>query len=626
MNCFLWTELSLARNQLTAKYEPMQPFLFLSFLEFAGAEVVLDVGANIGVYSMVATLAPSVESIHAFEPEEAAYQELARNVLLNGVEQRIKPARLAVSDVEEKLSFGLHAPMAGVNGIVDTSIHDHGLFSDIKEVQAVRLDSFTELRGKVLGIKIDVEGHELQVISGANELLKNNPAFVQVENYVGSRIDEVLSALGYFRFFAAGHDQYFTNIRNFASPVFVKRAVEHAVTWLVESQSGRWKQGQGIKNSLTLRCNANDTVIDVEAFVDGKFFSDVVEYAFYLMVNGQKLETKWYQAGPSTQFQMVTDAESVEVKCFVRQKNFPDKKVITGAFLKQPPAGFRADSAIENSYDLPNRYARLLARKAEAWQIYPEVDLSLIYQCESKYRRSEVLYFGGDSGALEVAANLVPDGRMGVICMPAQWEALTKGMMRSDLSSLCLKWHPLRTMGMLQNAIASLGQQMQNIRCVILRSQFLAVMADDLSYLADFFSRMPAGATVYTDALINMQLQQSLLMLTSENEIKLEWLKPRSSRVPAEWINVEQVMTIKPDEFDVQVGGKDSWENEVHFADKRSQVGPMVLRMSPKNGKVAMHWIGEVGSERGILSPPDEGANLPKHSFSLLRIRSCAAE
>ena len=626
MNCFLWTELSLARNQLTAKYEPMQPFLFLSFLEFAGAEVVLDVGANIGVYSMVATLAPSVENIHAFEPEEAAYQELARNVLLNGVEQRIKPARLAVSDTDEKLRFGLHAPMAGVNGIVDTSIHDHGLFSDIKEVQAVRLDSFAELRGKVLGIKIDVEGHELQVISGANELLKNNPAFVQVENYVGSRIDEVLSALGYFRFFAAGHDQYFTNIRNFASPVFVKRAVEHAVTWLVESQSGRWQQGQGIKNSLTLRCNANDTVIDVEAFVDKKFFSDVVEYAFYLMVNGKKLETKWYQESPSTQFQMVTDAESVEVKCFVRQKNMPDKKVVIGAFLKQPPAGFRADSAIENSYDLPNKYARLLARKAEAWQTYPEVDLSLIYQSGSKYRRSEVLYLGGDSGSLEVAANLVQDGRMGVMCMSAQWGALIKGMMRSDLSSLCLQWHPLRTMGMLQNAIASLGQQIQTIRCVILRSQFLAVMADDLSFVAALFARMPAGTTVYTDALINIELQQSLQMLTSENELKLEWLKPRSSRVPAEWMNVEQAMTIKPDEFDVQVGGKDPWENEVHFSDKRSQVGPMVLRMSPQNGKVAMHWIGAVGSERGIFSPLEEDAIVPKRSFSLLSIRACAAE
>lgn len=625
MDFFLWSDLSKGRNQLTDKHEPIQPFLFLSFLEFSGAQVVLDVGANIGAYALTATLAPSVECVHAFEPEEAAYQELLRNTLLNGVEHRIKPACVAVSDVDEKLHFGLHAPMAGVNGIVDTSIHDHGLFSDIKEVQAIRLDSFADLKGKVLGIKIDVEGHELQVIAGATELLKNSPAFVQVENYVGSRIDEALSALGYFRFFSAGHDHYFTNIRNFASPVFVKRAVEHAVTWLVEGQSGRWQQGQSIKNSLMLKCNANDMVIDVEAFIDKTFFADVVEYAFYLMVNGKKIETRWYQAEPYIQFPMVTDAESIEVKCFVRQKNLPDKKVVTGVFIKKPPTGFRADSAIENSYDLPSTYARLLLRQAEAWQAYPEVELSHIYKNHEKYRCSEVLYLGGDSGALEVAASLQQDGLMGVMCTPAQWASLTRGMMRSDVSSLNLQWHPLRTTGMLENAIACLEQQRQAIRCVILRSRFLAEMAEGVSSLAALFARMPAGTTVYTDALVNLELRQSLLMLTSEHELKLEWLKPRSSRVPAEWLTAEQAVALKINETDTHEGSKNPWLDEVHVFDKPSPARPRVLRMTSQNGEVTMHWGEALDRESEVLMPLDEDDTVPGQSFSLMRIGSSAA-
>lgn len=530
----------MLRNQLTAKYEPVQPFLFLSFLKFAGAQVVLDVGANVGIYSLTATLAPSVESIYAFEPDDAAYKELELNVLLNGADSLVKPVCAAVSDSEETLRFGSQAPMAGVNGVVETSIHDLALFVNVKEVNAIRLDSFLELKDKVLGIKIDVEGHELNVIAGAAEVLKNCSSFVQVEHYMGNKLDDALAELGYFRFFAVGYDHYFTNIRNFSNSDFVKRAAEHAMTWLVESQSDRWPHGYGINNSLTAVAKVNNDVIEAEVFVEKKFFAEEVEYAFYLMKNGKRLETRWYQDEPSTTFPMVNDAESIEVKCFVRQKNLPEKKVVTGVFIKRPSIGFRAESSVENSYDFSSKYVRAQGAAAVNWLTYPEVDLAHIYQSELKYRRSEVLYFGGDSGALEVAANLAQNGRMGVICMPAQWVSLTKGTTRSDSSSRSLRWHPFLKTGTLKNE-----RELQNIRCVILRHQFLVDIAEDIYSLGDFFVRMPAGATVYADALINLELRQSLLMLTSENGLKLEWLNPRSSRISVEWLTVKQADELK---------------------------------------------------------------------------------
>ncbi|WP_196250266.1 FkbM family methyltransferase [Comamonas testosteroni] len=611
----MWSEKSLLRNQLTAKYEPVQPFLFLSFLKFAGAQVVLDVGANVGIYSLTATLAPSVESIYAFEPDDAAYKELELNVLLNGADSLVKPVCAAVSDSEETLRFGLQAPMAGVNGVVETSIHDLALFVNVKEVNAIRLDSFLELKDKVLGIKIDVEGHELNVIAGAAEVLKNCSSFVQVEHYMGNKLDDALAELGYFRFFAVGYDHYFTNIRNFANSDFVKRAAEHAMTWLVESQSDRWPHGYGINNSLTAVAKVNNGVIEAEVFVEKKFFAEEVEYAFYLMKNGKRLETRWYQDEPSTTFPMVNDAESIEIKCFVRQKNLPEKKVVTGVFIKRPSIGFRAESAVENSYDFSSKYVRDQGAAAVNWLTYPEADLAHIYQSELKYRRSEVLYFGGDSGALEVAANLAQNGRMGVICMPAQWVSLTKGTTRSDSSSRNLRWHPFHKMGTLKNE-----RQLQNIRCIILRHQFLADIAEDIYSLGAFFVRMPAGATVYADALINLELRQSLLMLTSENGLKLEWLNPRSSRVPVEWLTVKQADELKINKVNALEDRKKPWIDEIHVGDERSGTWPHVLRLIPQDGKVVMNLISPDAPGREVLLALDEGEKVPRREFSLMRI------
>lgn len=78
MNCFLRGNASKTRNQLTEKNEPLQPYLFLSFLEFPGAGITLDIGANVGLYTLMATLADRVSCVYAFEPDEAAYQELEK--------------------------------------------------------------------------------------------------------------------------------------------------------------------------------------------------------------------------------------------------------------------------------------------------------------------------------------------------------------------------------------------------------------------------------------------------------------------------------------------------------------------------------------------------------------------
>ncbi|MHA6964320.1 FkbM family methyltransferase [Zobellella denitrificans] len=539
MNCFLWTEASVGRNKLTTKHEPLQPFLFLSFLEFAEAEVVLDVGANIGLYSMVATMANSVKVVYAYEPDKSAYEELQKNVLLNGVDNIVKPIQAAVSDVEGQVRFGSHSAMSGVNGIISTSIHDPAVFSESMDVTAVSLDRLEGIAGKVLGIKIDVEGHELQVIDGAASLLKKNPSVIQVEHYVGSGIDEKLRKLGYYQFFTAGHDHYFTNIRNFTNPLFIKQALEYAATWLIESNSGRWPEGKTIQSALSVSCKIDNDVIDVTASLHGNFFSGDVEYAFYLMVNGVKAETQWYGPEPSAQFAMIKEADSIEIKGFVREKHFPEKKVVVGNFIKQRPTGYRAKSAVDDARDLPSQYMALLGR-TELDLGYPEVSLSAVLQNLMGQQTGEIIQLGGHDSALEIAKHIHTRKKchFSVICTPAQQALIIKSARSNGIKNIeqWLTLYSVTSANDLKKVFTYLAPRFSATTAVVLRDQFLADIEQPVNILTPLFNGMPSGSKIYAEVLANASHRKNLSALVNENGLLIEWLHPQSTILPAKWI------------------------------------------------------------------------------------------
>jgi FkbM family methyltransferase len=60
-------------------------------------EVVWDIGANIGVYSLYAGLGPDV-TVVAFEPSAASFAALVRNIEMNGLGARVHAYCLALSD------------------------------------------------------------------------------------------------------------------------------------------------------------------------------------------------------------------------------------------------------------------------------------------------------------------------------------------------------------------------------------------------------------------------------------------------------------------------------------------------------------------------------------------------
>ena len=143
-------------------------------------DVVLDVGANVGVYTAVAARLVGPEgSVLALEPLPFPRQALMELVRRNGFTQvRVLPLAAGASQG----SMQLHVT-PGASGL--TSAYARGNASERVDVERTTLDAVVHNSGGPPPrlIKIDVEGFEFDVIKGATSLLTTeNPPLVLFES------------------------------------------------------------------------------------------------------------------------------------------------------------------------------------------------------------------------------------------------------------------------------------------------------------------------------------------------------------------------------------------------------------------------------------------------------------
>jgi len=137
--------------------------------EIKEGDVVLDIGANIGYYSLIfAKLVGKEGKVFAFEPEPENFALLKKNVEINGYKNVILVQK-AVSNKTGRTKLYLCEESAG-----DHSIYElNGRQS--MEIEVIRLDDyFIDYDGKIDFIKIDVQGAEGEAIQGMPNLLNKN--------------------------------------------------------------------------------------------------------------------------------------------------------------------------------------------------------------------------------------------------------------------------------------------------------------------------------------------------------------------------------------------------------------------------------------------------------------------
>jgi FkbM family methyltransferase len=159
--------------------------------------LVLDIGANVGAYAIaLAKMHPKIE-VHCFEPNPEMAARLERNIRLNGTQANVCLHTAAASDALGRATF--HVVPCG-EGNPGLSALNMGALGNTRsrpiEVNTVTLDSvFLGQSRKVSGIKIDVQGSELEVLNGARGLLeRDRPAVIfEHEDVLNSNAAVVLA-------------------------------------------------------------------------------------------------------------------------------------------------------------------------------------------------------------------------------------------------------------------------------------------------------------------------------------------------------------------------------------------------------------------------------------------------
>lgn len=130
------------------------------------AAVVFDVGGGIGTYAMVAARRAAA-AVHLFEPHPANLERVRANLARNGCSDRVRVLPVAVSSREGFTTLRRGGgPFTSRIGVV-------GDQQSPDTVPAVTLDAHCARFGieRVDLLKVDVEGHEADVLSGAVGLL-----------------------------------------------------------------------------------------------------------------------------------------------------------------------------------------------------------------------------------------------------------------------------------------------------------------------------------------------------------------------------------------------------------------------------------------------------------------------
>ncbi len=167
-----------------AEHEAVQLGYFKEMIASARSEILIDVGANMGTYSLPITASGLVKKAHAIEGSYATFDALCKNISLNHLDRKIEAIHAVVSDTEELLSWHEHRQMSscgsGLGEILGKDYNSPTHFS-VSQVQARPLDMILSYRNSLLAVKIDVEGHELKVLHGAISLLSCNNVVMQIE-------------------------------------------------------------------------------------------------------------------------------------------------------------------------------------------------------------------------------------------------------------------------------------------------------------------------------------------------------------------------------------------------------------------------------------------------------------
>jgi FkbM family methyltransferase len=160
----------------TGAFEPWETALVKA--ELRPGDVVLDVGANIGYYTLIfANLVGPTGKVYAFEPDPTNFALLRHNVGLNGY-RNVVLVNKAVSDRTAAARLFLCDFNTG-----DHRIYDSADGRPSVPIETVDLDSFFGRRRRLDFIKFDIQGAEWAALHGMTGLLRRHDRLKMITEF-----------------------------------------------------------------------------------------------------------------------------------------------------------------------------------------------------------------------------------------------------------------------------------------------------------------------------------------------------------------------------------------------------------------------------------------------------------
>lgn len=140
------------------------------------SEVMLDIGADIGLMSLILSDANPIAAIYAFEPSSHSFPDLIENINLNNT-KNIVALKLGVGSKDSKETF-YYSPE---NSVISSFSAREGFIAEQIEIKTIESICVEFKINKIDFIKIDIEGFELDALAGIGGKIFNSKPIILAE-------------------------------------------------------------------------------------------------------------------------------------------------------------------------------------------------------------------------------------------------------------------------------------------------------------------------------------------------------------------------------------------------------------------------------------------------------------
>jgi FkbM family methyltransferase len=144
-------------------------------------DVFLDIGANIGYHSLfVASSLQGSGKVYSFEPLSRLCEQLKKSISLNEF-SNIEVCNFGLAETDSIHEIYLREENIGGSSVLNFSTMESFKVEEKEMITLKNLDNFLGKEAVVNMIKIDVEGYELEALTGAHFILTKNKPIIFME-------------------------------------------------------------------------------------------------------------------------------------------------------------------------------------------------------------------------------------------------------------------------------------------------------------------------------------------------------------------------------------------------------------------------------------------------------------